>query len=95
VEKGLLWDHEYPGRQIYNETLLIRVGDFDPTRAGQEMKILWLADRASEPTLIEPDENRTYDIPLRAAQSCSGSIHIAVSRWPDPALTLDDVPALK
>ncbi|HYK00777.1 MAG TPA: hypothetical protein VE974_03415 [Thermoanaerobaculia bacterium] len=94
VEKGLFWDHEYPGRHIYNETLLIRVGDFNPDRDGQEVRILWLSDRASDWTEIEP-QNSTYDIPLRTAQSVSGSVRIAVSPWPDPGLTLDDTPATK
>lgn len=82
VEHHLLWDHEYPGRQIYNETLLIRVGDTDPTKPGDHVAFMWLSDRTGEWTAVDPNESGIYSIKLRAAQSLSGVIRIAASDWP-------------
>jgi hypothetical protein len=95
IEHRLLWDHEYPGRQIYNETLMIHYGDTDKARPGEEVTALWLSDRNDGWKEVEADENGVYSIPLRAAQSVSGSIRIAASAWPDIKLTEDDTPSKK
>jgi hypothetical protein len=98
VEHQLLWDHEYPGRKIYDETLMIRVADSDPTKPGNEVSFMWLSDRlpdrAAEWPEVEP-VNGTYSIDLRAAQSVSGVIRIVSSPWPDKTLTDDDAPSAK
>lgn len=92
IEKGLLWDHEYPGRQIYNETLIIGVGDLDEEHPGDKVQTMWLSDRGDFKR-IEPDKNGVYTIPLRPAASVpKGSIRIAAAPWNniDNPLTKDN-----
>lgn len=93
IQQGFLWDHEYPGRQIYNETLIIRVGDADGDEK-DDVQILWLSDRAGFET-IKPKEQRIYTIPLRAAASVKGNIRIVTGPWPDDWLTKDSAPSDK
>ena len=92
IEKRLLWDHEYPGRQIYNETLIIRVGDLDEEK-GTDVEFMWLSDRGPF-TRITP-KNGIYEIELREARCVKGTIRIVASRWPDPVLVDDDAPSDK
>ena len=87
VKKGLAWDHEYPGRQIYDETLVVRVGDTDGV-PGEEVDVMWLSDRG--PWIrVNPDSKGVYEVPLRAAGTLQGAILIATSVWPDDAVTED------
>jgi len=95
IEHHLLWDHEYPGRQIYNETLMIHYGDTNQAKPGNEVSYLWLSDRGAGWTEVDADERGVYSITLRAAQSVSGVIRIAASPWPDIKLTEDDAPSPK
>jgi pimeloyl-ACP methyl ester carboxylesterase len=87
VEHRLLWDHEYPGRQIYNETLLIGVGDTNPNKPGDEVSYMWLSDREKWRE-VDPQDG-VYAIKLRKAKSVSGEIRIEAAAWPDLELTKD------
>jgi hypothetical protein len=93
VEHRLLWDREYPGRKIYDETLMIRVGDTNKDQPGDEVSYMWQSDRLPDRTAawpeIDPDSKGVFSIPLRAAQSVSGVVRIAASPWPDDRLTHD------
>jgi hypothetical protein len=98
VEHHLLWDHEYPGRKIYDETLMIRVGDSDKTKPGDEVSFMWQSDRLPDRTAPWPEvqgDAGVYSIDLRAAQSVSGVIRIAASPWPDIELTQDNANSAK
>ena len=99
VEHHLLWDHEYPGRKIYDETLMIRVGDTDQDNPGDTVSYMWqsdrLPDRAAKWPVVTPDDKGVYSITLRPAQSMKGVIRIAASAWPDIALTKDDASSAK
>jgi hypothetical protein len=85
------WDHEYPDRPIYSESLEVRIGD--PLAPGQThpLQYRWLAD-AGDFQSLEPRAGR-YQIPLRPAPAFSGTFVIRVSQWPDPALTIDPTQA--
>jgi hypothetical protein len=99
VEHHLLWDNEYPGRKIYDETLMIRVGDTDRNNPGDKVSYMWqsdrLPDRAAAWPVVNPDPNGVYSISLRPAQSVSGVIRIAASVWPDDTLTQDSADSKK
>jgi len=99
VEHHLLWDHEYPGRKIYDETLMIRVGDTNRDEPGDEVSFMWQSDRNPDRQAkwpeVAPSDTGVFSIPLRAAQSVSGVIRIAASPWPDNALTHDDADSAK
>ncbi|MBI5395158.1 MAG: hypothetical protein HZA91_07660 [Verrucomicrobia bacterium] len=92
LEKSWLWDHQYPGRQIYNETLEIRVGDADPKQPGDEVQFQWFSDvgGASKPwTGVAPAPDGSFRFPLRDAGAFAGTLTIQAGPWPDPALTED------
>jgi hypothetical protein len=87
VSEGFLWDHEYPERPIYNESVEVRVGDVqDGVVAAVEYR--WLSDGDGW-TRVAPDANLTYQFPLRTAGSFSADVLIKVGSWPDLGLTKD------
>jgi hypothetical protein len=88
VKESFLWDHEYPERPIYNETLELRVGDVDPARPGTEIQYRWLSD-GDQWTHVDP-VNEKYTFPLRSAGSISADVVIKVGPWPDKKLTGDE-----
>jgi hypothetical protein len=79
VRDGFLWDHEYPERPIYNESIEVRVGD------GQVF-FHWLSE-GDEWHEIQRSATGEYRIPLRAAGALAGVLTIKPGLWPDPALT--------
>lgn len=87
VEKGFLWDREYPGRPIYAETLEIRVGDSDPSQPGDEVEYRWLSEVAGWKQM-QPD-NGLFRAPLRQADTISAEVTIKAGLWPDVSLTKD------
>lgn len=98
VEHHLLWDNEYPGRKIYDEALMIRVGDTNKDKPGDEVSYMWQSDRLPDRMAVWPEVDPTdgvYSIALRPAQSVSGVVRIAASPWPDLAMTLDDANSAK
>lgn len=90
VKDGMLWDHEYPDRPIYNETLEMRVGELDPSHTGSEVQYRWLSD-GDNWTPVDPID-AVYRFPLRKAGSISEDteVVIEVGPWPDKKLTQDD-----
>ena len=89
-KERVLWDKEYPARQIYNETLELRIGDVDPedrTKLGYR----WLSDGGDFKSTPEqqPLNSGVFAIDLRAAGAVSGTIQIIATPWPDPSLTFD------
>lgn len=90
VETNFLgWDHDYPDRPIYSESLEVRIGD--PLTPGQThpVQYRWLSD-AGEFQPLDSAAGGRYRIPLRPAPAFSGTFAIQVNHWPDPALTLDE-----
>jgi hypothetical protein len=81
VKHGLLWDRDYPDKQIFNETLEIRVGDADPTKPGDEVQYRWFSDGA-EWEEVEPVKG-VFRFPLRGAGSLSGQFAVRAGPWPD------------
>lgn len=79
VRDGFLWDHEYPERPIYNESIEVRVGD------GQVFH-RWLSD-GDDWHEVPPGATGEYRIPLRSAGALAGVFMIKPGRWPDPELT--------
>jgi hypothetical protein len=79
VKDGYLWDHEYPERPIYNESIEVRVGD-----AG--MSYRWLSD-GDEWKEMKRDPGGAFRVALRSAGSVTGDLVINPGVWPDPALT--------
>lgn len=92
IQKGFLWDHEYPGRKIYDEVLIIKVGDVDGDNR-DDVDVMWLSDRSDVFMRVKPVDGRVYTIPLRTAACVSGNIRIVVGPWPDNALTQDNDPS--
>ena len=79
VQDGFLWDHEYPERPIYNESIEVRVGD------GQVF-FRWLSE-GDDWHEVPRDATGVYRIPLRSAGALAGMFTIKPGRWPDPELT--------
>lgn len=88
IKQGLFWDHEYPERPIYNETVEIRVGDIDPVNPGVEIEYRWLSDGDTW-IRVKADNNWSYRFPLRAAGTMAAEVVIRPSIWPDQLLTQD------
>lgn len=81
-ENRFLWDYKYPSRQIFAESLEIKIckmanGTYD---AGYR----WLADMTNW-IMIDTSESSTYTIPLRDTPSIGGNIQLNASIW-DPTL---------
>jgi hypothetical protein len=79
VKDGFLWDHEYPERPIYNESIEVRVGDTG-------MSYRWLSDGDAW-TDMKRDPSGTFRVAIRSAGSMTGDLVITPGIWPDPALT--------
>ena len=88
VKEGFLWDHEYPERPIYNETVEIRIGDTNPQEPGDEVQYRWLSDGDAWHD-VEADDADVFPIPLRPAGTFNATLAVKAGKWPDPALTLD------
>jgi hypothetical protein len=93
VEKGFLFDRQYPERTIYSESMEARV-----TLAGQGtartggVQYRWMSDVTN---FNDPDADWTraektgdaYRIELRKAQTLSAQLCIQASAWPDGVTT--------
>jgi hypothetical protein len=79
VRDGFLWDHEYPERPIYNESIEVRVGD-------GKMFHRWLSE-GDDWHEVTREATGDYRIPLRSAGALAGMLTITPGPWPDPALT--------
>jgi len=79
VKDGFLWDHEYPERPIYNESIEVRVGD-------TEVFYRWLSD-GDEWKPMQADGAGGFRVPLRSGGALRGNLVIHPGPWPDPALT--------
>jgi hypothetical protein len=87
VSEGYLWDHEYPERPIYNETVEVRVGDLSGAPA-DHADYRWLSDGDSW-TSVPIGASGIFRFPLRSAGAVSGDVLVTAQPWPDPALTRD------
>ena len=83
MRDGFLWDHEYPERPIYNESIEVRLND-------QEVSYRWLSD-GDEWKPMTRGRNGAFTVPLRAAGAVTGVLAITPGPWPDNGLTRDDV----
>lgn len=79
VKPGFLWDHEYPSRPIYHETIEIRVGDFNAQLEGDEVEYRWLTETSGW-TAVQPDGGNIM-LPLRAAQVFKADLKISYQPW--------------
>ncbi|MBC7807461.1 MAG: hypothetical protein H7145_15090 [Akkermansiaceae bacterium] len=81
VRDGFLWDHEYPERTIYSETLEVRVGNEDATSDAILVEYRWLSDNKPwQPATIDVKDGRSA-IPLRDAQTFGGTLQIRYEPW--------------
>jgi pimeloyl-ACP methyl ester carboxylesterase len=81
---GLLWDHEYPASEIYNETVEARIGD--------SVEYRWLADvgdQADGGWRTAAFFDGQFRFPLRGAKSFAGELVVSAGSWPDADLTKD------
>jgi len=79
VKDGFLWDHEYPERPIYNESIEVRVGD-------TEVSYRWLSD-GDEWKPMRADGAGGFRVPLRSGGALKGDLVVRYAPWPDPVLT--------
>jgi hypothetical protein len=79
VKDGFLWDHEYPERPIYNESIEVRLGD-------TEVSYRWLAD-GDEWKPMRADGAGGFRVALRSGGTLKGDLVIQPGSWPDPLLT--------
>lgn len=77
VEKNMLWDYKYPSREIYSESLEIKVrkDEAQNYQAGYR----WLSDM--EWVMLDTTTSSEFAIPLRNAPSVSGSLVLNASLW--------------
>lgn len=90
VQKGFLWDHEYPERTIYSETMEVRVGNDDTASDAILVEYRWLSDGPDwQAAVIDISDGRSA-IPLRAAETWGGTLQIRYEPWGvNPARTTD------
>ncbi|MET3982116.1 pimeloyl-ACP methyl ester carboxylesterase [Mucilaginibacter sp. UYP25] len=77
IEKNMLWDYKYPSREIYAESLEIKVrkDEAQNYQAGYR----WLSDM--DWVMLNTTTNSEFAIPLRNAPSVSGSLVLHASLW--------------
>ncbi|MDO8478518.1 MAG: hypothetical protein Q7W02_20445 [Candidatus Rokubacteria bacterium] len=83
VRDGFLWDHEYPERPIYNESVEVRLGD-------EEVSYRWLSEGDNWAPMTR-DANGVFRVGLRAGGAVTGVLSIKPGLWPDTDLTHDGV----
>jgi len=81
VKDGLLWDHDYPERAIYNEMVEIRVGDADQQDPGNALQVRWLSDSIDGDWQSIAGNAGTFRFALRQADSFSGTVRVDASGW--------------
>jgi hypothetical protein len=87
AEAGFFWDHKYPARQIYSESMEIGVMYDEPS--GEHMaEYRWQSD-GGDPIPFKVDAKGNYKIPLRKAASLKGNLSLDTGFWPDAAITKD------
>lgn len=84
VKDGFLWDHEYPDRPIYAESLEVRVGDSSQPGGVPPVDFRWLSDGDSWSS-AQSDGNRGYSIPFRAAGTLGGNLWVKGELWESKA----------
>ena len=79
------WDHEYPERVIFSETLELRI-NLQPTPDDPLVQYRWLSDNTltgdNWQKDLAPDEEGHYTLPLRAAAAFSAAYRFTPSDWP-------------
>lgn len=88
VQPGFLWDHHYPSRPIYSETLEIRVGTPGSEAQGATVQYRWLSDTAKWND-ARAGAAGAYRFDLRKSLALSGQVTLQASHWPDLELTKD------
>jgi len=69
TEEGFIWDYKYPSRQIFSESLEIRVNDYNQ-RAGYR----WLSDATWKD--FQNSENGSFELSFRSGQAIDGVVKI-------------------
>ncbi|MBC8136166.1 MAG: hypothetical protein H8F28_09795 [Fibrella sp.] len=81
VRDGFFWDHEYPERTIYSETLEVRVGNEDTASDAILVQYRWLSDGPEwQEATIDIADGRSA-IPLRESQTFGGTLQIRYEPW--------------
>jgi len=86
VKHGMLWDTDYPERQIYSEGLEVRVGDENLKEADTEVGYRWLSD-AGEWKSAERYPDGNYRLSLRGAGAIKADLVVEAAPWPNNNLT--------
>jgi hypothetical protein len=86
TKRGLFRDTDYPERQIYSESVEVRLGPGEGELPTVEYH--WLSD-AGDWRQAERFPDFTYRTSLRAAEAFSADIVVQASDWPDNNLTQD------
>jgi pimeloyl-ACP methyl ester carboxylesterase len=84
VKQNFVWDHEYPDRPIYNETVELRVGG--PPDQPTSVQYRWLSD-VDDWQAVDSDQTGRHRLTLRGSSSLSGALILQASQWPDIGLT--------
>jgi len=76
IQEGFLWDHKYPSRPIFSESLEIRIdtGYSGTYRAGYR----WLSDAQWVDFISDNDQ---YLAPLRQGLAVRGNIKFEAFKW--------------
>jgi hypothetical protein len=83
VRDGFFWDHEYPDRPIYNESIEVRIGE-------GEVSYRWLSDGDEWKTMIRDQADGGFSVALRGGAAVNGVLTIKPAPWPEPSLTQNE-----
>jgi len=83
IESGFIWDHKYPSRQIYADSIEVRVdtGENGYYKAGYR----WFSELEWKDLVTDKDNK--YTLPLKPGV-IQGNIRIAASIWGEPLETI-------
>jgi hypothetical protein len=88
VKHGMLWDTDYPERQIYSEGVEVRIGDESLKEANTEVGYRWLSD-AGQWNRADPPRDGVYRLALRGTGAIKADLLVEVAPWPDEDVTHD------
>jgi pimeloyl-ACP methyl ester carboxylesterase len=89
IQDGFFFDHQYPERTIYSETMEVRVNLVPADGQGPPaVEFRWLSettdlDDVTSWTAIAPDANGVFRFPFRHAGTIGGDLCVQGGAWPD------------
>lgn len=82
IKDGFLFDHEYPARTVYSESLEVRLVPDKNDPKKKTVRYTWLSE-ADKDDAAQPDGDGVYRVKLRPANTLAGELCVRAEPWDD------------